>query len=40
MNLESALEKLAALDEQIGRNWFKHARSAGAAGDHPGSGGC
>ncbi|MGH7068662.1 MAG: hypothetical protein ACREFO_01430 [Acetobacteraceae bacterium] len=33
MNLKSALEKLAGLDQQIGRNWFRHARSAGAADD-------
>ncbi|MCC6209748.1 MAG: hypothetical protein IT513_01775 [Burkholderiales bacterium] len=33
MSLEASLEKLARLDEPIGRNWFKHARACGAADD-------
>ena len=33
MSLQAALEKLATLDDPIGRNWFKHARASGAADD-------
>lgn len=33
MSLEASLEKLAKLDDPIGRNWFKHARACGAADD-------
>ena len=33
MSLHAALEKLATLDDPIGRNWFKHARACGAADD-------
>src|SRR5574340_71563 len=33
MGLEASLEKLATLDDPIGRNWFKHARACGAADD-------
>jgi hypothetical protein len=33
MSLQASLEKLATLDDSIGRNWFKHARACGAADD-------